>query len=154
MGPFRKRTRPCGLSQIIKRGRPERARHTPCARGGLNPNLITQKAAARSLPVAPHVLGIAPPRAVRARLGVRLGGLLAAIPPEEARLVAEAVEQHAEEVIGRGPVRAKRLDDRVAPGGDVGVEVLIDERAGGKAPADAPEARSRGRTRRTGAQCP
>ena len=74
---------------------------------------------------------------MRARLGVRLGGLLAAIQPEEARLVAEAVEQHAEEVIGRGPVRAERLDDRVAPGGDVGVEVLIDERAGGKAPADA-----------------
>jgi hypothetical protein len=42
-------------------------------------------------------------------------------------------------VIGRGPVRAERLDDRVAPGGDIGVEVLIDERAGGKAPADAPE---------------
>jgi hypothetical protein len=75
---------------------------------------------------------------VRARLGVLLGGL-SAIQPEEARLVAEAVEDHAEEVIGRGPVRAERLDDCVAPGGDVGVEVLIDERAGGKAPADAPE---------------
>jgi hypothetical protein len=76
---------------------------------------------------------------VRARLGVRLGGLLAAIQPEEARLVAEAVEQHAEDAIGRGPVRAERVDDRVAPGGDVGVEVLIVERAGGKAPADAGE---------------
>jgi hypothetical protein len=36
---------------------------------------------------------------------VLLGGL-SAIPPEKARLVAAAVEYHAEEVIGRGPVLA------------------------------------------------
>jgi hypothetical protein len=59
--------------------------------------------------------------------GVLLGGL-SAIPPEEVMLAAAAVEYHTEEAIGRGPV-----------GGDVGVEVLIDERAGGKAPADAQE---------------
>ena len=109
------------------------------AHGGLNPNLIPQRAAERSQPVAPHALGVAPPRAVRARLGVLLGGL-SAIQLEKARLVAAAVEYRAEEAIGRGPVRAQRLDDRVAPGGDVGDEVLIGEGAGGtKAPADAPE---------------
>ena len=42
-------------------------------------------------------------------------------------------------MIGRGLVRAERLDDRVAPGGGVGVEVLIGERVGEKAPADAQE---------------
>ena len=73
---------------------------------------------------------------MRARLGVLLGGL-AAIPPEKVMLATAAVEDRTEEAIGRGPLRAERLDDRVAPGGDVGVEVLIDERSGGKAPADA-----------------
>ena len=77
---------------------------------------------------------------MRARHGVLLCGL-AAIPPEKVLLAAAAVEYHTEEVIGRGPVRAERLDDRVAPGGDVGVEVLIDERAGGKAPLTRPKAR-------------
>jgi hypothetical protein len=76
---------------------------------------------------------------VSARLGVLLGGL-SAIQLEKALLVAAAVEYHAEEAIGRGPVREEGLDDRVAPGGDLGVEVLIGERAGKKkAPADAPE---------------
>jgi hypothetical protein len=92
----------------------------------------------RPLPLAFHALGVAPPRAVRARLLVLLGGL-SAIQLEKARLVAAAVEYSAQEVIGRGPVRAEGIDDRVAPGGDVGVEVLIDERAGKKAPADAQE---------------
>jgi hypothetical protein len=83
-----------------------------------------------------HALGVAPPRAVRARLGVLLGGL-SAIQPEEARLVAEVVERHAQEAIGRGLVRTEHLDERVAPGGGVGVEVLVDERVGAEVRADA-----------------
>jgi hypothetical protein len=107
----------------------------------LNPNLITQKVArlrATASSCAACARRCAPPRAVRARLGVLLGGL-SAIQLEKARLVAAAVEYRAEEAIGRGPVRAQRLDDRVAPGGGVGVEVLIDELAGEKASADAQE---------------
>ena len=64
---------------------------------GLNPILMTQKAGASEgpRPVALHALGVAPPRAVCARLGVLLGGL-SAIQLEKARLVAAAVEYHAE----------------------------------------------------------
>jgi hypothetical protein len=135
--PFVNARASADLAKLSKDGLGARARHTSRAMCGVNPNLITQKAASlvRPLPLALHALGVAPPRAVRARLGVLLGGL-SAIQLEKALLVAAAVEYHAEEVIGRGPVRAERLDDRVAPGGDVGVEVLIGERIGGKAPAD------------------
>ena len=67
-------------------------------RCGLEPNLLlmtqTQHhASERPRPVALHALGVAPPRAERTRLGVRL---LAAIPPEEARLVEAAPEHHTE----------------------------------------------------------
>jgi hypothetical protein len=64
---------------------------------------------------------------------------LAATPPFSPRkcLVEAALEYHTEAVIGRGLVRAENPDERVAPGGGVGVEVLIGERVGAKAPADA-----------------
>jgi hypothetical protein len=64
--------------------------------------------------MAHHALGVAPPRAARARLVMRLGALHRR---EEARLVAAAVEYHTEAVIGRGLVRAELLEERVAPGG-------------------------------------
>jgi hypothetical protein len=67
---------------------------------------------------------------------MRLGGH-SAIQPEEARLIEAALEYHTEAVVGRGLVRAQLLDERVAPGGGVGVEVLIGQRVGPKARADA-----------------
>jgi hypothetical protein len=93
-------------------------------------------------PIARHALGVAPPRAVRARLVMHLGALH---HPEKARLVAAAVEYHTKAVIGNGLVavignglvRAQLLDERVAPGGGVGVEALEVERVGSKACADA-----------------
>jgi hypothetical protein len=89
----------------------------------------------RLCPMARHALGVAPPRAARARLGMRLGALHRR---EEARLVAAAHEYRTKAVRARrGLVRAQLLDDRVAPGGGVGVEVLIGERVGVKASADA-----------------
>jgi hypothetical protein len=59
--------------------------------------------------------------------------------PETAHLVAAAVEYHTKAVIGRGLVRAQLLDERVAPSGGVGVEVLEVrvKRFGAKARADA-----------------
>jgi hypothetical protein len=57
--------------------------------------------------------------------------------PVTARLVEAALEYLAEAVLDHGLVRAELLDERVAPGGSVGVEVLIGERVGAKAPADA-----------------
>jgi hypothetical protein len=65
---------------------------------------------------------------------MRLGALH---HPDKARLVTAAVEYHTKAVIGRGLERAKRLDERVAPGGGVGVEVLEGERVGAKPRADA-----------------
>jgi hypothetical protein len=65
---------------------------------------------------------------------MRLGALH---HPEKARLVAAAVEYHTKAVIGNGLVRAQLLDERVAPGGGVGVEALEVERVGSKACADA-----------------
>jgi hypothetical protein len=67
---------------------------------------------------------------------MRLGGH-SAIQPEEARLVEAALEYRTEAVIGRGLLHAELLDECVAPGGDVGVEVLVGERVGAKAPTDA-----------------
>jgi hypothetical protein len=90
----------------------------------------------RLCPMARHALGVAPPRAVRARLVMRLGGH-SAIHREEARLVAAAHEYRTKAVLDRGLVRAQLLDERVAPGGGVGVEVLEGERVGPKARADA-----------------
>ena len=71
-------------------------------------------ASERQRPFERHALGVAPPRAVRARLGMRLGGH-SAIQPEETRLVEAALEYHTEAVIGRGLVRTELLDERVAP---------------------------------------
>ena len=87
-------------------------------------------------PMARHALGVAPPRAVRARLVMRLGGH-SAHHREEARLVAAARAYRVGAVLGRGRVRAQLLDERVAPGGGVGVEVLEGEHVGPKARADA-----------------
>jgi hypothetical protein len=72
-----------------------------------------------ALSIARHALGVAPPRAVRARLAMRLGALR---HPETARLVEAALEYRAKAVIGRGLARAQLLDGRVAPGGGVGDE--------------------------------
>jgi hypothetical protein len=74
--------------------------------------------------MARHALGVAPPRAKGAGLVMRLGKL--GMATHEARLGAEARAYGLGAIQGRGLVRAQLLDERVAPGGDVGVEVLED----------------------------
>jgi hypothetical protein len=71
---------------------------------------------------------------VRAHLVMRLGALH---HPVTARLIEAALEYSTEAVIDHGLVRAQLLDERVAPGGGVGGEVLEVERVGPKACADA-----------------
>ncbi len=56
---------------------------------------------------------------------------------EEACLGAAARAYRLGAVQDCGLVRAQLLDEHVAPGGDVGVEVLEGERVGSKAPVDA-----------------
>jgi hypothetical protein len=73
--------------------------------GGLNPNLMIKGRAMagpkRLCPIARHALGVAPPRAVRARLVMRLSTLHRR---EEARLVAAARDYRTKAV--RGPCAA------------------------------------------------
>jgi hypothetical protein len=54
-----------------------------------------------------------------------------------ARLFDAELKHLAEAVLDHGPVRAQLLDERVAPGGDVGVEVLVGECIGAEDRADA-----------------
>jgi hypothetical protein len=71
---------PCSRGAVEGDSRAHRAR---C---GLNPSLMTRKSGAaaseRQRPFERHALGVALPRAVRARLGMRIGGH-SAIQPEE-----------------------------------------------------------------------
>jgi hypothetical protein len=59
------------------------------------------------------------------------------LDPVTARLLDAVLKYLAEAVLGRGLVRAQLLDERGAPGGGGGVEVLEGERLGPKARADA-----------------
>ncbi len=78
-------------------------------------------AGSKNLPMARHALGVAPPRARRASLMMRLGRLGMATLREEARLGADARAYSLSARQGRGLVLEQLFDERVAPGG---VEVL------------------------------
>jgi hypothetical protein len=86
-----------GLSQIIKRASaPQTARCCAVDLSKFNDKKGSSAAGSMRLwpnsrPMERHALGVAPPRAVRARLVMRLGGH-SAIHPEKARLVAAAHE--------------------------------------------------------------
>jgi hypothetical protein len=71
---------------------------------------------------------------MRAHPVVRLGAIHQTVT---ARLFDAALKYLAETVLDHGPVRAQHLDERIAPGGDVGVEVLVVSRVGAEVRADA-----------------
>jgi hypothetical protein len=93
-----------------------------------------RRTSVRPLPLAHHALGVAPPRAVRAHSVVRLGAIHQTVA---ARLFDAALKNLAEAVLDHAPVRAQLLDEHVAPGGNVGVEVLVFARDGAEVRADA-----------------
>jgi hypothetical protein len=87
-------------------------------------------------PAARNALRVAPPCTERVGLvPIRRG--LAERRREGARLGATPRACRRRACGGRGPVRAQSFNERVAPGGNVGVEVLECERVGPKAPGGA-----------------